>query len=140
MLYLVPSSSDIMAFGLYLFQNSYVGFLSSQHWAFFGSVLDKAESAVYFAPIAGVSSLLGTLGALFVSKLVPLVGLNGLLLLGGFSLLVSSICADRSYAISIQVRYQCSSIMDARYISLHVLLMNFMVLFQTYLQIYKAWF
>lgn len=86
-------------FALFVFQNSYVHLLSTQHWAFLSSLLTSEEGSLYFAPIAGLASVTATASAATVSR-VRDVSAAGLLSVGGASLLLSASLSDRAYAWS----------------------------------------
>ena len=53
--------SKILLFFLFIFQSAYVQFLYTQHMSFIGSVLNPEEGKVWFAPIAGLGSIMSTL-------------------------------------------------------------------------------
>ena len=95
--------SRTIIFCLFTFQNSYVGLLQSQHWAFIGSVLTPDEGKLLFPPIAGMASIASTIAAALVSPMVQLIGLHGLLMLGGCSLLLSASFGNHAYQIAEKV-------------------------------------
>mmetsp|Transcript_32324 Transcript_32324/g.67980 ORF Transcript_32324/g.67980 Transcript_32324/m.67980 type:complete len:556 (+) Transcript_32324:157-1824(+) len=97
----VKAWSQSLLFLLFMFQNGYVLLLYNQHWAFISSVLTPGEGARFFAPIAGLGSIVSTLTAGFVSVLVDRFGLIGLLHMAGASYIVSALLADVAFGIAI---------------------------------------
>jgi len=89
-----------IVFGLFVYQNASVQLLCNQHWGYLGSVLTAREGSTWFAPVAGLGSISSALAAGNVSKLVERVGLNGLLYLGGWTVLLSAWFADGAYEIA----------------------------------------
>lgn len=59
--------SRALVFLLFVYQNSSVQLLYTQHWSFLGSVLTEQEGAVWFAPIAGLGSVSSTLAVSFAN-------------------------------------------------------------------------
>jgi hypothetical protein len=88
---------------LFIFRESYVQLLTSQHWSFMASVLNPSQSATWFAPISGLTSILSAVAGLLTSKLINAVGLAGVLCLAGFFLFLSLFFSERAYAISQKV-------------------------------------
>lgn len=64
---------------LFVFRESYVQLVTSQHWSFMSSVLTPGQSATWFAPISGLTSVTSALAALGVGRLSGAVGLPGVL-------------------------------------------------------------
>ena len=91
---------------LFIFRESYVQLLTSQHWSFIASTLNPSQSTTWFAPISGLTSILSATAGLFTSKLVDKVGLTGVIACAGLSLLLSLIMSEQAYAIAEKV---CSS-------------------------------
>jgi hypothetical protein len=90
---------------IFVAEDGLVQLLFSQHWSFMGSVQSKEESAVWFAPIAGLGSIAATLAGMAVSPLVGLLGgLPHLLVVASLLLLACAFCADKAYSIAEQVR------------------------------------
>ncbi|KAL3936478.1 MAG: hypothetical protein SGBAC_008216, partial [Bacillariaceae sp.] len=100
----VASVSPIVSKGLvallFIFQNSYAHLLYTQHWSFLGSVMTPSEGTKWFSAIAGFSSLVCTLTATMVHQLVPVVGIQGLILGTAGSLSLSLLLAEFAYATS----------------------------------------
>jgi hypothetical protein len=69
-----------------------------------GSVQSKEDSAVWFAPIAGLGSIASTLAGMAVSPLVSLLGLPHLLVVASLFLLACAFCSDKAYQIAEKVR------------------------------------
>lgn len=88
---------------LFVFRESYVQLLTSQYWSFMASVLTPAQSAKWFAPISGLTSITSAIAGLSVSSVVERLGLSGALI-GTSSMLVLSLLAART-AYSISERY-----------------------------------
>jgi ATP/ADP translocase len=65
---------------LFVFRESYVQLLTSQHWSFISSILTPSESSRWFAPISGLTSITSALAAAGVGKLSAVLGLQGVLL------------------------------------------------------------
>jgi len=84
----------------FVFQNSYAHLLCSQQWSFINSVLTAKQGALYFASIAGLSSISSTLGGALVPTVVDRVGLIGLLACATLSLIVCYILGDLAYEYS----------------------------------------
>ena len=90
---------------LFVFRESYVQLLTSQMWSFMVSVSTPAQSATWFAPISGLTSITSALAGLWVSRLTSSIGLTGVLVGAGLSLLASIIFADHAYSISERVSF-----------------------------------
>ena len=85
---------------LFVFRESYVQLLTSQHWSFMGSVLTPNQSSQWFAPISGLTSTTSALAGMAVSGIVERVGLTGTLGAAGLILVLSAIMAESAYGIS----------------------------------------
>jgi hypothetical protein len=85
---------------LFIFREAYVQLLTSQYWSFMSSVLTPNQSATWFGPIAGLTSISSALAGFNVSFLVRRVGLAGALLGTGLSLLCSLAAASAAYRIA----------------------------------------
>lgn len=88
---------------LFVFQNCYVHLLQTQQWSFLGSIMTPEEGAKWFSLVAGISSLFCTLSALLIERLLPIVGILGLLSITGVTLAISGLLADRAYALGEKV-------------------------------------
>lgn len=99
---------QIIVWTSFIFQNSYVSLLCTQHWSFMGSVLTASQGATYFASIAGLSSISSTIAGAASSRVVDTIGLTGLLTVASVSLLVSMLFGDVAYAISDQHKFNPS--------------------------------
>jgi hypothetical protein len=95
--------SQVISSFIFIAENGLVQLLYSQHWSFLGSVQSKEESAVWFAPIAGLGSIASTLAGMVVSPLVSLLGLPHLLVVASSFLLACAFCSDKAYQIAEQV-------------------------------------
>lgn len=97
---IVPSwvSKALVAL-LFIFQNSYAHLLYTQQWSFLGSVMTPSEGTKWFSTIAGLCSLVCTVTATLVNRLVSVVGLLGLMLGTCFTLALSLFLADQAYRL-----------------------------------------
>ena len=85
---------------LFIFRESYVQLLTSQYWSFFASALTPNQSARWFGPIAGLTSISSAVAGMAVAPLVKRIGLTGALMGTGTMLLVSLIAASIAYNIA----------------------------------------
>ena len=92
-----------LVFAQFVFQSANVQLLFTQHWSFVSSVLTPKEGTVWFAPIAGVGSVISTLAAAHVSTVVDAIGLTYCLGLAAILIACSSWFADRAYRIAAKV-------------------------------------
>eukprot|EP00977_Amphora_coffeiformis_P005656 scaffold1189_cov194-Amphora_coffeaeformis.AAC.13 len=87
---------------LFIFRESYVQLLTSQFWSFMASALTPAQSAQWFGPIAGLTSIASAVAGLAVSPMVDKGGLAGVLLCTGLTLIGSVVASKQAYAIADQ--------------------------------------
>lgn len=85
---------------MFIFRESYVQFLTSQYWAFMASVLTPNQSARWFGPIAGLTSITSAIAGFAVSPLVQLIGQTGILVGTGLMLIASTFAASASYQVA----------------------------------------
>ena len=86
---------------LFIFRESYVSLLASQHWSFLGSLLTSSQGATWVSPIGGLSSAASALSASYaVSPLVSRFGITGLLFGASLALVISALFAERAFAIA----------------------------------------
>jgi len=85
---------------LFVFRESYVQLLTSQYWSFMASVLTPNESARWFAPIAGLTSIASVVGGTAVSFLSERLKLSGTLACTGLALLLSMFATRQAYSIA----------------------------------------
>jgi ATP/ADP translocase len=85
---------------LFIFREAYVQLLTSQYWSFISSVMTPNESAKWFGPIAGLTSIASAVAGVAVSPLVERIGLSGALMGTGLMLLLSLVGANAAYEIS----------------------------------------
>lgn len=85
---------------LFVLRESYVQLLTSQYWSFLASIMTPNQSATWFAPIAGITSLASAVSGYSVTRIVSKVGLVGSLLCTSGSLLVSLLLANAAYGIA----------------------------------------
>jgi hypothetical protein len=64
---------------LFIFRESYVQLLTSQYWSFMASILNPDQSAKWFSPISGLTSITSAFAGLGVERVVDKVGLPGAL-------------------------------------------------------------
>lgn len=106
----VLSRSEVSFFGipamkfitgpLFVFRESYVQLLTSQYWSFMASVLTPNQSAKWFAPIAGLTSIASAVGGMATSQLTAHFGLFGTLACTGFALFSSLVATESAYSIA----------------------------------------
>ena len=87
---------------LFIFRESYVQLLTSQYWSFMASVLTPSQSAKWFGPLAGLTSIASALAGVAVSPLVDRIGLSGALFGTGITLLLSLFGARAAYQVADQ--------------------------------------
>ncbi|KAG7365358.1 TLC ATP/ADP transporter [Nitzschia inconspicua] len=85
---------------LFVFRESYVQLLTSQYWSFMASVLTPNQSAKWFAPIAGLTSISSVVGGAAVSLLSGTLNLSGTLACTALALVVSLIATNAAYSIA----------------------------------------
>lgn len=85
---------------LFVFRESYVQLLTSQMWSFMVSVSTPAQSATWFAPISGLTSITSALAGFWVSTLTAKIGLTGVMAGAGLSLIASILFSDQAYSLS----------------------------------------
>jgi ATP/ADP translocase len=85
---------------LFVFRESYVQLLTSQYWSFMASVLDPSESARWFGPIAGLTSIASAVAGVFVAPMVEKLGLAGSLAGTAGTLLLSLLGTRAAYGIA----------------------------------------
>jgi ATP/ADP translocase len=85
---------------LFVFRESYVQLLTSQYWSFLASALSPLQSARWFGPIAGLTSITSTFAGLVVSSLVRAVGLTGALMGTSVMLLLSLWPVSMAYGLA----------------------------------------
>eukprot|EP00979_Chaetoceros_neogracilis_P017376 scaffold10209_cov233-Chaetoceros_neogracile.AAC.6 len=91
---------QLLVGALFIFRESYVQLLTSQYWSFMASILTPDQSAKWFSPISGLTSVTSAVAGLGVSNVVEAVGLSGALGLAGLILTTSLIFTEKAYAIS----------------------------------------
>ncbi|KAL9184004.1 hypothetical protein ACHAXT_002090 [Thalassiosira profunda] len=85
---------------LFVFRESYVQLITSQHWSFISSVLTPGQSSTWFAPISGLTSVTSALAAMGVGKLSNLWGLTGVLATAAGVLGASVVLGEMAYAVA----------------------------------------
>ena len=88
---------------LFVFRESYVQLITSQHWSFISSVLTPNQSSRWFAPISGLTSVTSAFAAMGVGRLVGLWGLTGVLGVAAVVLGASVIFGEMAYSIAEKV-------------------------------------
>ena len=88
---------------LFVFRESYVQLITSQHWSFLSSVLTPKQSSRWFAPISGMTSVTSAVAAMGVGRLSQMLGLSGVLIVAGLVLGASLILGDVAYGIAERV-------------------------------------
>jgi len=90
---------------LFIFRESYVQLITSQHWSFISSILTPSQSSKWFAPISGLTSITSALSAMGVGKLSNMWGLPGVLGLAATVLGGSVVFGEMAYNIAEKVCY-----------------------------------
>lgn len=85
---------------LFIFRESYVQLLTSQYWSFMASVLTPNQSAKWFAPIAGLTSIASATGGILTKHLTSRIDLAGTMACTGVALCVSLFATERAYIIA----------------------------------------
>lgn len=85
---------------LFVFREAYVQLLTSQYWSFMASTLTPNQSARWFGPIAGLTSISSALAGFLVTYIVNHVGLSGALMGTGLMLLCSMFATSSAYQIA----------------------------------------
>jgi ATP/ADP translocase len=85
---------------LFIFRESYVQLLTSQYWSFLVSALSPDQSARWFGPIAGLTSLTSAVAGIIVTPIVQQLGLAGGLMGTSVALLLSLIAVSAAYGIA----------------------------------------
>ena len=88
---------------LFVFRESYVQLITSQHWSFMSSVLTPNQSSTWFAPISGLTSITSALSAMGVGKLSGMWGLQGVLGVAAIVLGGSVVFGEMAYSIAEKV-------------------------------------
>jgi len=100
----IPGASikviQLVVGALFIFRESYVQLLTSQYWAFMASILTPDQSAKWFSPISGLTSITSAASGLGVRSLVEKLGLPGALGVAGVILVTSLIFTEKAYTIS----------------------------------------
>ncbi len=88
---------------LFVFRESYVQLITSQHWSFISSVLTPNQSSTWFAPISGLTSVTSAAAAMGVGKLSAVWGLQGVLGVAAIVLGGSVVFGEAAYGIAEKV-------------------------------------
>ena len=92
-----------MVAALFVFRESYVQLITSQHWSFMSSVLTPAQASLWFAPISGLTSVMSAVAGVGVSSVVHSLGLTGAMGLAALMLALSTVLTESAYSISEKV-------------------------------------
>ncbi|GKY94094.1 hypothetical protein MPSEU_000375800 [Mayamaea pseudoterrestris] len=92
--------SKLISGPLFIFREAYVQLLSSQFWSFLASILTPNQSAKWFGPIAGLTSIASAAGGVCVLPLVNRIGLAGATLATAVTLLMSMFFSTLAYKTS----------------------------------------
>jgi hypothetical protein len=90
---------------LFVFRESYVQLITSQHWSFISSVLTPNQSSTWFAPISGLTSVTSALAAMGVGRLSSMWGLQGVLGVAACVLGGSVVFGQAAYRIADKVSF-----------------------------------
>lgn len=85
---------------LFVFRESYVQLLTSQYWSFMASALSPDQSAKWFGPIAGLTSITSAIAGTIVAPVVRKFGLTGGLMGTSIMLLASVPAVSMAYGIA----------------------------------------
>jgi ATP/ADP translocase len=85
---------------LFVFRESYVQLITSQYWSFMSSILNPDQSARWFAPISGLTSITSALAGLNVSFVVDKLGLSGAILGTSAVMVLSLFWSSTAYGIA----------------------------------------
>jgi hypothetical protein len=118
---------------LFVFRESYVQLITSQHWSFLSSVLTPKQSSRWFAPISGLTSVTSAVAAMGVGRLSQVLGLSGVLIVAGAVLGVSLILGHVAYGIAERVRFVCLCFIDEAAQTIWIVILLFV--FGNYLSI-----
>ena len=88
---------------LFIFRESYVQLITSQHWSFISSVLTPSQSSTWFAPISGLTSITSAVAAMAVGRLSSMWGLQGVLGVAALVLGGSVVFGELAYSIAEKV-------------------------------------
>ena len=88
---------------LFVFRESYVQLITSQHWSFISSVLTPNQSSTWFAPISGLTSVTSAVAAMGVGRLSAVWGLQGVLGVAAIVLGGSVVFGEAAYGIAEKV-------------------------------------
>jgi hypothetical protein len=85
---------------LFIFRESYVQLLTSQYWSFMASALTPNQSAKWFGPIAGLTSITSAVAGFFVQDIIKQVGISYSLIGTGVTLLISIFTVNMAYGVA----------------------------------------
>lgn len=94
------SAQKFISGPLFVFRESYVQLLTSQYWSFMASALTPSQSAKWFGPIAGLTSITSALAGFCVSDIIKKIGICYALLGTGVTLMMSLFLVDIAYRIA----------------------------------------
>jgi ATP/ADP translocase len=94
------SATKFITAPLFIFRESYVQLLTSQYWSFMASVLTPDQSAKWFAPIAGLTSIASATGGILVRHLTSRIGLSGTMACTGVALCLSLVATELAYTVA----------------------------------------
>eukprot|EP01038_Epipyxis_sp_PR26KG_P006551 gene6551-8998_t len=89
-------TGKFLVISFYVFREIYVSLLSTQHWAFIASTLDKSTSN-YLVTFTGVVSIANAVGGCAVEQIVKLGGVRYLLLTAFLATILSFTLTEISY-------------------------------------------
>jgi ATP/ADP translocase len=94
------AASKFISGPLFVFREAYVQLLTSQYWSFMASILTPSQSAKWFGPIAGLTSIASASAGVVVLPIVKRVGLAGAMFATAAMLFVSLIFSTLAYNTS----------------------------------------
>ena len=102
---LISNLTKYIVGALFIFRESYVQLITSQHWSFISSVLTPSQSSTWFAPISGLTSITSALAAMAVGRLSSMWGLQGVLGVAALVLGGSVVFGELAYSIAEKVSF-----------------------------------
>ena len=85
---------------LFVFRESYVQLLTTQYWSFMASALTPSQSAKWFGPIAGLTSITSAFAGFYVSRIIASIGIAYALLGTGVMLMASIVAVKVAYGVA----------------------------------------
>jgi len=94
------AAAKLVSGPLFVFRESYVQLLTSQYWSFMASAMTPSQSATWFGPIAGLTSITSALAGFGVSSIIGKIGIAYALMGTGLTLLASLVASRLAYGVA----------------------------------------